>query len=256
MTVHVQCPRKRTPRQPTTMLSTPIPSDSDTQRNLQPRRDALSYSIDRLSRRNEIVLKSSMRVLDHRFRHRWTAVNSGGDVRITAHEAGAGAGVEAALHLGSSFVPDAFFVQLPLRAQDLETTFNRIGEELIQTRDLQRSNALRVPRDDEVFHLQRWPSDTFLHAEHSLTLATLLSARPCSVVTLQGRSALPMDLCRAFMKELMGNGLLRPSTEATTLSSTHAYGRSRTSWSSPAVAPSGLLARIRARLGILPIGPR
>ena len=142
MTVSVQCPRKRRPRQPTTMLSTPIPSDSDTQRNLQPRRDALSYSIDRLSRRNEIVLKSSMRVLDHRFRHRWTAVDSGGDVRITAHEAGAGAGVEAALHLGSSLVPDAFFVQLPLRAQDLETTFNRIGEELIQTRDLQRSTDL------------------------------------------------------------------------------------------------------------------
>ena len=56
--------------------------------SLAKRREPLSYSIDKLGRRDEIVLKSSMRVLDHRFRHHWNFQESGGDVRVTTDAQG------------------------------------------------------------------------------------------------------------------------------------------------------------------------
>ncbi|MDP2016766.1 hypothetical protein [Hydrogenophaga sp.] len=236
------------------MLSIPAPLHSDTppkaQSTVQTRRHSLSFSVERLSRRNEIVLKSSMRVLDHRFLHEWTTVESGGDVRVYTHAPSGNAGSDAALQLDSDDIASAIVVQLPLRTQDIEFAFNRMGDALVRIRQAQGAGVPQALRDDEVLRLQRWPSDVLLNTQDRLTLAAVMSARPCSVETLQGRSALPMDTCRAFMRDLMNIGLLVPAIETTKALSKHSNAQGRPSWPKSAPPPRGLLARIRARLGL------
>lgn len=242
------------------MLSTPFSFDADMPSNwpstAHTRRDALSFSVDPLSRRNEIVLKSSMRVLDHRFLHQWTVVESGGDVRVSSHAPDGNAGSEAALQLGSDAIANAVVVKLPLRAQDLERAFNRMGEALVLVRQMQSAGGIQDLRDDEELRLQRWPSDALLNTEDRLTLAAVMSVRSCSVETLQRRSALPLDTCRKFVRDLMDKGLLVPALEATTAPATYADDRVRPSCSKSMPPPRSLLARIRARFGLSAHGSR
>ncbi|MBW0169299.1 MAG: hypothetical protein ACT6SF_06140 [Hydrogenophaga sp.] len=102
------------------------------------RREPLSYSIDKLGRRDEIVLKSSMRVLDHRFRHRWHCVESGGDVRVTTDAQGDHAGSVVMLYLGSDTIVKSLTIPLPLRAEEVEVAFDHMGDTLLRIRKGQR----------------------------------------------------------------------------------------------------------------------
>ena len=103
--------------------------------SLAKRREPLSYSIDKLGRRDEIVLKSSMRVLDHRFRHHWNFQESGGDVRVTtdaqgrvwiAHWGGACVSChhpETAQELGRVHLPTSHVTNCAFGGADLQTLF-------------------------------------------------------------------------------------------------------------------------------------
>lgn len=102
--------------------------------SLAKRREQLSYSIDKLGRRDEIVLKSSMRVLDHRFRHHWNLQESGGDVRVTTDARGDHAGSVVMLYLGNEAIVKSRTLALPLRASEVELAFDHMGETLLRIR--------------------------------------------------------------------------------------------------------------------------
>lgn len=210
------------------------------------RRASLSYSIDKLSRRDEIVLKSTMRVLEHRFRHQWTCAKTGADVLVTTQAFGGLEGHDMAVYLVCDVMVNSVALPLPLRARDIETAFNRVGDTVRQFQDSRSPDPIETLHDGDELRLRRWPANALLNTRERLTLATVLSVRPCSVRSLQRRSNLPIGICRDFMLDLFLAGLLAPSHER---ASPRPFPR-------PPVEPpqSGLLARIRSRLGLLQSG--
>lgn len=207
------------------------------------RRPSLSYSIDKLNNRDEIILKSSMRVLDHRTRHHWKCVERGADLRLTTNALDVGSGPEMLLYVGCDVVLEGATLPLPLRASEVEEAFNRAGDAILRARAAAQSMPTRMLLDDDEFRLRRWPVAALLNTREHLTLATMMSAGPSSVTLLQQRSALPMQICRDFVRDLHRVGLLNP------LPNDSVQPPSGTS-STAMNAPTGLLARIRARLGL------
>jgi hypothetical protein len=210
------------------------------------RRASLSYSIDKLSRRDEIVLKSTMRVLEHRFRHQWTCAQTGADVLVTTEAFGGLESHDMAVYLVCDVMVNNVALPLPLRAKDIETAFNRVGDTVRQFQDSRSPDSIEALHDGDEFRLRRWPANALLNTRQRLTLAAVLSVRPCSVRSLQRRSNLPIGTCRDFLLDLFLAGLLAPPHEP---SSPRPFPR-------PPVEPpqSGLLARIRSRFGLLQSG--
>lgn len=123
--------------------------------SLAKRREPLSYSIDKLGRRDEIVLKSSMRVLDHRFRHHWNFQESGGDVRVTTDAQGQRAGSVVMLYMGCEAIVKTRTLALPLRASEVELAFNHMGETLLRIRSAKGRVA---PEPGTEVHIERTAS--------------------------------------------------------------------------------------------------
>ncbi len=123
--------------------------------SLAKRSEPLSYSIDKLGRRDEIVLKSSMRVLDHRFRHHWNFQESGGDVRVTTDAQGQHAGSVVMLYMGCEAIVKTRTLALPLRASEVELAFNHMGETLLRIRSAKGRVA---PEPGTEVHIERTAS--------------------------------------------------------------------------------------------------
>lgn len=213
------------------------------------RREQLTYSIAKLSRRDEIVLKSSMRVLDHRFMHHWTTMQHGGDVRVTSDAVGDQAGAALVLYAGNDAIVKSISVPLPLRASDVERAFNLMGEAIVRIRGAKDSQATLTYRDDEILRLKRWPTDALMHTDDRLRLGALISIRPCSLDTLQRHSELPMAVCRAFVEDLMRAGLVLTSSSTEAGLPPHPDPSAQAPWTKAAAPSRGLLARIRTRFG-------
>lgn len=214
------------------------------------RRQPLTYSVFQLARRDTIVLKSSMRVLDHRFQHQWTDVHHGGDARITADAAGGQPGTALVLYAGNDAIVKSISVPLPLRASEVERAFNQMGEAIVRIRGAKDSQATLNYREDEILRLKRWPTDAIMYNDDRLRLGALISIRPCSLDTLQRLSELPMADCRAFVEDLMRAGHVLTSPSADPGLPVHA-GLSAHPTRTKTSAPSrGLLARIRMRFGL------
>lgn len=110
----------------------------------------------------------------------------------------------------------------------------------------------------------RWPPAAVLEAPIRLRLATLMSNRPASVLSLQQRSPATRQECADFMADLQRAGLLERLHAAPANAGALMAAASPDSVSpdrrpaAPARDPvqPGLLARIRNRLGLQPAGPQ
>jgi len=215
-----------------------------------PRRLALRFSVEQLSERDELLLKSLVRVLDHRTRHHWECVTRDADLRLIAQGAGDPDGprtIHATMRGGDSaaLAPDAQ-LPLPLHPERLQALLDRMGDALAARRD---------PADDaasKLLRLRHWPPIALLGTGTRLSMATLLS-RACSLQTLQRQSGASEQACTEFLNDLRHAGLLieeaaPPPEDAWPAPPAAAPVQARAAW--PAAAPSGLLSRIRSRLGL------
>lgn len=213
------------------------------------RRTELKFSVDRLPAREELLLKSLIRVLDHRTHHHWTCVEQGADLRITTDPgASAAAGGLLPIWLGDGMRPSgAQLLELPLHADQIESHLNRLGDAIVLARKATRETPPQA--NEPVLHrLRQWPSAALLDSNQRLHLAALLSARALSVLELHTRSGVPLALCNEFVDALQDAGLIEAGARdgadarATTLQGSQpGAGRA---------AEPGLLARIRIRLGL------
>lgn len=215
------------------------------------RRATLGLSVEGLAPRDELLLKSLVRLLDHRTLHQWAFHAERCDLRIVGEGAGhvpqampplpgepavlraarAGAG-----HLGLS---------LPLNPDALEQALNRAGAAIVEARRAAEERAAQPILDDgRAFQLGSWPPSDLLRGPGRLALATLLVSRPCTVSQLQMRGCAERSACLAFLNELQRAQLLRVDESAPRTASAIAPA--------PAPALPGLFARIRRRLGLLP----
>ena len=233
------------------------------------RRALLSFSVERLAPRDELLLKSFVRVLDHRTHQHWHCVESQGDLRVTGEPVGAADAdpQQPVLRIGQA-ASGAYGLTLPLHAEALEGVLNRIGDALVQARGAQAPACAGPIRADEEFRLRRWPQAALLGSGDRVTLATLMSARPYTLALLHRQSGVPLKVCGEFLQELRQAGLLHgaptpaqampmPPVAAVPLSaaSVPPLAGVRPLAATP-VAQPGLLARIRARFGLQPAWPR
>lgn len=217
------------------------------------RRPSLGLSVEGLAPRDELLLKSLVRLLDHRTQHQWSfhaercdlLIAGEGLSRLAAVSGGAGGDgpppmVLRAARAGSG----AHELSLPLNPEVLEQALNRAGAAIVEARQRAEARAaVPILDDEQAFQLTRWPPSELLRGPGRLALATLLVSRPCTVTQLHLRGCAERSVCLAFLHELQRAELLRSDAP-----------RAAAASSAPAPVPAlpGLFARIRRRLGLRP----
>lgn len=250
-------------------------------------RALLSFSVEGLPPREELLFKSLVRLLDHRTHQHWAWKTGRADLRVVGqHVPSAQEGPEQPVPVLAVGPADAqrgsHFLALPLHAEELEHTLNRLGAMVVHARGLGLAAAEAALADDDEFRLLRWPPAALLEAPHRIRLATLMTGRPTSLGVLRQRSGLATQDCLDFIADLRRSGLLESVREAALAAQAtqaalaaqhapvHAQAQAHSTagpqphGAAPATLPApvrnpvqpGLLARIRSRLGLLATGHR
>ena len=242
-------------------------------------RVSLGFSVEGLGARDEVLLKSLVRLLDHRTLHQWHHLPAGERValRVLGEGVALPAGGEGVALLAVGREPPGTqmpFLRLPLHADELELMLNQLGVQALQ--HPAPSKAVHPPTSPppvpaaaadwpagETFRLVRWPPAHLLSSPQRLKLATLMVGQAMSLDVPQQRSAVAWAECEAFVRELRAAGLIQgPAGGGLAASASLAAATSPPAAQplahpihpapppAPPRAPSGLLARIRSRLGL------
>lgn len=225
-------------------------------------RAVLSFSIEGLPAREELLLKSLVRLLDHRTHQHWSWKVELADVRIVGdqvHTADENHPTKAApvLHVGHVDPQRGHFLPLPLHTDMLESALNRLGALVLHARGLGIASSEEPWTDGEEFRLSQWPPAALLETPTRMKLAAMLTGKPTSLAALRQRSAATTKDCTDFLDDLKAAGLIEIAVSGMTpLEGVHTLdAKAPDPQARPAVQP-GLLARIRSRLGLLPTGSR
>jgi len=218
-------------------------------------RRTLGFTLEGFTGREETLFKAFVRLLDHRTLQQWVYRPAQPDLRVVADSVAPDAAPVSAsqadphgpLMLTISVAPGQrpHCVSLPLRADELEAELNSLGQLRVGAANPAQASAMPAPTGS--FRLLRWPPAELLGSPERVQFATLMVSKPFSLAGVQQRSGLAPAACAQFFAELQDARLLvaMPSG-APELQSASAETASRA-----AVAPAGLLARIRSRLGLL-----
>lgn len=236
-------------------------------------RALLSFSVEGLPPREELLLKSLVRLLDHRTHQHWAWKAGQADLRVVGGQASVETGDSAtAVPVLAIGQPDAqrggHFLPLPLHADELEHTLNRLGAMVVHARGLGLAAPDGHIAEDEEFRLLRWPPAALLETPARVRLATLMTGRPTSLQLLRQRSGFAPQDCLDFLADLRRADLLESARQPASI----AVGAAPIMLSAPSAPDSvlpadsrpqalardtvqpGLLARIRNRLGLLATG--
>lgn len=182
------------------------------------------------SERDGLVVRSMVRLLDGRTRDHWHVVDVD-PVHLLLVPAGSdepAAGSPVVVH-----------VALPLRADDLWSQLDRASGALADAEQMSRHHRpATAAADGGIRRLQllRWPPDQLLQSDlRYLRLATTLGTRPFAMDDLSARSGIPLAVCHTFAAVLHANGVAQWLIDDQVVDG-------------PAPDPTGLIARIRAKL--------
>ena len=239
-------------------------------------RSTLTFCVEGLPAREELLFKAFVRLLDHLTHQRWSyqppATHQRIDLLVVAD------GVEPTyskvlntkpqpvLRLGSAAADGHGYLSWPLRPNALENELNRLGALTTSRRGelhgqvLFSGAASGTPlttgdTTKDLMRLQKWPSSRLLAGTGRMRLATLLTGKSMSLGELVIRSGLPLQLCKAFVDELQSAQLLLTASITPTQSATQTpvlkpKPALQPKTTLPKVVQPGLLDRIRMRLGI------
>lgn len=244
-------------------------------------RVTLTFSVEGLAAREELLFKGYVRLLDHMTEHRWQYHEPSttqrvdllvADEQVQPTRCLQGSGnIQPILQLGiSKTVSGPFYLSWPLKPYELETELNRIGRLInwgaVREPDVfvQASLPEWVKPEPVVQHyrLRQWPKPSLLTEPGSMRLATLLTGKAMSLEEVVFRSALPKANCVRFIAGMQAAGLIMHPDAAASHASTWVMPSAKMSTlleqqkrpaSLPAaksLAQPGLLARIRMRFGI------
>lgn len=190
--------------------------------------------LEGFAERDGLVVRSMVRLLDGRTRDHWQLVDAD-PVHVLIVPVGAelpSTGAERVVHVG-----------LPLRADDLWSQLDRASGALDEADQMLRPSARTAaapgspsaPKGLRRLQLLRWPPDEVLGADlRHLRLATMLGSRPFAMDELAARSGIPLATCHTFAAVLHANGVAQWLIDDEV--------------AAPPADPSGLIARIRAKL--------
>lgn len=241
----------------------------DNSRSTALERSILTFCVEGLPAREELLFKSFVRLLDHLTHQQWRYHPPATDTRVDllvvakdvqpTYSQRPGQAPQPVLQLGSNGTNGANghgFLSWPLNPAALEKELNRLGGLAITQRSAPQEPALgnvavtstpvgptEPASKAKPMRLQQWPPAHLLTSTDRMRLATLLTSKAMSLKELVHRSALPLPVCEAFVNDMLGAQLLvTPSVVAKTEPPRHAPAQE--------VVQHGLLARIRMRLGI------
>ena len=240
-------------------------------------RTTLSFCVQNLASRDELLLKSIVRLLSHRSRHTWLYVphvtgNPAADLVISGERTPAVLGTsqqglrQSLLILGAvSRTNCPAYLCMPLRADELERELNLLGDFITHhqatakvpnraaakgldlpsgaTAQTSLGNSQLTP---PLLTLLRWPTADLISTRERLRMATMMISQPLTLPALVQRAGLDPAVCKEFVDDLNRAGLLRNSSANT---QSTASGLSAQPKPLPTVQ-SGLFARIRSRLGL------
>ncbi len=215
-------------------------------------RAVMTFSVEGLAAREELLVKSFVRLLKHRTIHDWFYQAQPADLRMVAdgvlskNLAVLSGEQQQALVLGATPSQRPNYLCLPLRADELLAELNRLGGLIAAARP-----ALTDTPDwsRETIRLLRWPPAALVATPQRMRLATLLTGKPLTLAQLQLRSGQSLVPCTQFLDDLHRAGLLDRPQQNVGKAAVVPVATAKL-----AIAPLGLLARIRSRLGILNSG--
>ena len=235
-------------------------------------RSTLTFCVEGLSAREELLFKAFVRLLDHLTHQHWSYQPPAAHQRIDLLVVADGAEptyskipniqLQPVLRLGSAAADGHGYLTWPLRSNALENELNRLGALTTSQRGelhgqvLFSGAATNTPlatgdTTKDLMRLQKWPPSRLLSGTGRMRLATLLTGKAMSLGELVTRSALPLQVCKAFVDELQSAQLLLSvgitATQTPVLKPEPALQPKTTL---PKVVQPGLLDRIRMRLGI------
>ena len=226
-------------------------------------REQRSYSIEGLSAREGLVLKSMIRLLSHRTECVWTYRADSSELKVVSNQPGvasaAASWAQQVLTLGAIDLKQPAYLRLPLHANELEAELNRLAR-LIKPANISLAAAtgkapdLMAPTATELhtqaMRLLRWPPATLLSKPGHIRMATLMLGSHMTVLTLQRHSGARLEDCASFFADLNKAGLLEPSAKlaAFTAPTAALLAQPHDSRQQPKIVQPGLLARIRLRL--------
>ena len=219
----------------------------DSHRFIAARRATLTFCVEGFQAREELLVKSFIRLIDHLTKQQWVYQPLGGQARIDLLLAAPGGSAAFAARYGelplavvevggdeaspANEGPGKGYLSWPLKPGALEKELNRVGE--LTASQAGRFDAARadpgllalqtkaasVPHtttnttsatNTTLGHLRlkQWPSAQLLTGPGRMRLATLLTGRGMAMDELVSRSRLPQPLCDTFISELRQAGLL------------------------------------------------
>ena len=248
----------------------------DSYRSTVIERSTLTFCVEGLQAREELLFKAFVRLLDHSTHQQWTYHPAAADVRVdllvVAEEIEPtfskvqNTQPQPVLRLGSTGVDGHGYLSWPLRPNALENELNRLGGLTISQRGalhgvvLFSGTAAGTPlatgdTTKDWLRLQKWPPARLLAGTGRMRLATLLTGKAMSLDELVTRSALPLHVCKTFVDELQSAQLLlsvgiTPLPAPTQTSTVRPGPALQPKTILPKAVQPGLLDRIRMRLGI------
>ena len=239
----------------------------------------LRFSVEGLSPRDELLLKSLVRILDHRTEYSWQCISERigeqVDLRVVSErsvvniEPRLAANFQAVLIITSAQPAEVGVLALPLRADLLEQELNRQGRLICGKQDqLPDHAAPSIPSpalsivqpgfepvrilNTSPLRLNRWPPIALLNSSAKLKMATLLSGKPITVAQLADRANQTLSLCNDFIAELRRANLVVEDLVPVTAMRINLHSEESEENKSPEImnATRGLLSRIRVRLGL------
>jgi hypothetical protein len=251
-----------------------------------PNRVQLTFGTEGLPVREELLLKSLIRILDYRTAHQWVYSPEAADLWLLApgcpapHPSITGGKPFKVLMVGAMADRSHGFLARPLRSDQVEEELNRVGRSIAAAKTaaghtapapLQPVSSARTqlgtekpaapskrepflaPTADgaaiESYQLIRWPNIHLLGNGQRIRLSTIMLGRPLTLTEIMERSQLPQAYCVDFLAVLKAEGLI--VTALIAIPAPQATGGpSSAGFSSAATEKLSLFARIRNRLSL------
>ena len=239
-------------------------------------RSTLTFCVEGLPAREELLFKAFVRLLDHLTHQHWSYLPPAAHQRIDLLVVADGveptyskvpnSQPQPVLRLGSEAADGHGYLSWPLKPNALENELNRLGVLTTSQRGVLHSQVLfsgaatgtplaTGDTTKDLMRLQKWPPSRLLSGTGRMRLATLLTGKAMSLGELVTRSSLPLPVCKAFVDELQSAQLLlsvgiTPTQTATQTPVMKPEPALQPETPLPKVVQPGLLDRIRFRLGI------
>lgn len=243
-------------------------------------RSTLTFCVEGLQAREELLFKAFVRLLDHETHQHWAYQPPDGSLRIDllvvadghepTHCKNPNQQAQPVLRLGSAREDGQGYLSWPLKPNALEHELNRLGGLIISTHGAPHGHDLfsgtatgTAPATGDttvdLMRLQKWPPSPMLVGVGRMRLATLLTGKAISLDELVYRSALTLQVCKAFVDDLQKAQLLQSVSVTPRTTLMHAATQTSVLKATPSALPvatlpkpvqPGLLDRIRFRLGI------